>query len=565
MADEIVTSGSVADRAPIPPLVAEADGWEAGSLQDFIADLATEFVNLASDAIPAAITDALGRIGRRADVDRAYVFVITGDRMTNTNEWCSDGTEPQIGKLQDVPLAAYEWCMARILRRDLLHIANVQDLPADQPDRCLLMEEGIQSLLAVPMMSRSQVIGFVGFDAVRSAKRWTSEIVGSLRIVAAIFANAIERAKAEDALRNEKEFFTNLVDTMGSLVIVLAPDGRCIQMNRAFSDLTGLSIEELSGKGWQRVVPEDSREAARRALRSALSGVRTQFEGLIHSANDGMRVILWSGAVIRGADGATGYVVLAGVDLTETLHLREQVEQGRRIDSLGRVAATIAHEFNNVLMAIQPSAEIIRRRPDQLVEVQRCAERIQRAVKRGVRITGEVTRFTRPAEPIRQRLDATEWLHNLVDEMRGMLADRPDSPVMIEVAPQETHPAVYADPYQLHQVFSNLILNAAEATPPGGQITISVREIDVHEYLIEPGMESRWVHFEVRDTGAGISPAVLDRIFEPLFTTKKRGTGLGLAVSHQIIKAHGGELSVETALGRGTTFHVFLRAADVES
>jgi signal transduction histidine kinase len=175
------------------------------------------------------------------------------------------------------------------------------------------------------------------------------------------------------------------------------------------------------------------------------------------------------------------------------------------------------------------------------------------AVKRGERITLEVTRFTRPAEPILRPIAAHEWMSGLMDEMQSVLARRSRGSLELQLVPAETNALVAADAEQLHQVFSNLLNNAADAMPDGGRITVSVKEAAGDE----PGS---WIHFQVRDTGAGIAPAVLDRIFEPLFTTKHKGTGLGLAVAHQIIKAHGGRMSVETAVGQGTTFHVFLRA-----
>jgi signal transduction histidine kinase len=176
-----------------------------------------------------------------------------------------------------------------------------------------------------------------------------------------------------------------------------------------------------------------------------------------------------------------------------------------------------------------------------------------------VKITTEVTRFARRSNPIRQSLDVRPWIEGLVDEMRGVLLERKGDSVLLEALPINHGTMVVVDVDQMYQVFSNLILNAADAIPAGGTITISVDEVTSHERLpeIETG-PSRWLHWQVSDTGVGISPSVLDRIFEPLFTTKKQGTGLGLAVAQQIIKAHGGHLCVETTVGRGTTFHVFL-------
>jgi len=531
-------------------------------LQSFIAALTMKLLNIPPDHLDRAITMALPRIGQLMEADRASVFTFAGENINGTNEWCAGDAQSRTALRRHARFRARGPHMARIMRGEIVHIQRVRDLPDYATEEWLLSGDGLQSVLAIPIIVRGSVIGVVVLDAWRSETNWPVEMIELLKTTAAIFGSALARRTAEQALLNEKEFFSNVVETMGSLVIVIAPDGTCLRANRAFLEITGYSAAELRGAGWQRVIPDVSREAARRALKSALGGERVHFEGMLLSRNGEQRTILWSGAVFRSSSGRPAYVVVTGIDLTETLLLREQVEQSRRIDSLGRVAATIAHEFNNVLMAIQPSAYRIFRHPSHESEVQRCGERILRAVKRGSQITMEVTRFAQPADPARQKIDARQWLHALVDEMRPVLEERPGRPVIVEEASDAEGPVVEADPIQLHQVFSNLILNAADAMPTGGTITVAVSTTSAHEHL--PSSELRpsaWAHWRVTDTGTGIPPAVLDRIFEPLFTTKRQGTGLGLAVAHQIVRLHGGDVSVDTALGRGTTFHVFLPVA----
>lgn len=532
-------------------------------LQRILTSLSTHFINLPAEEIGRGIDEALARIGEFAHVDRSYVFLIdeANGRMSNTHEWAHAATTPEIANLQNVPLSDFPWSLERILRGEIVHVPRVSELPDDAPDKARFLAENIQSLLAVPMIVRDRVIGFFGFDSVRAERRWTKDTISLLRIAASIFANVIERQRNETVLHDEQRFIQNILDTTASLILVLTPGGQCIRANPAFVELTGLTAEELVGDGWKRVVPEDSRSAAREALRRASSGELARFEVPILARNGELRAVLWVGRVVRNGAGVPEYVVVTGVDLTEVKVLREQVDQAQRMDSLGRVAATIAHEVNNVLMAILPSAQVIKRFPDRREEVLRAAERIQDAVKRGERITLEVTRFARPTEPMFQEIRVFDWTMKLVEESREMVETRAGVEIDVRMACDPCDAVVRADPTQLHQVLSNLLLNAFDALPNGGRVTIAVEEIASHERLVvvDP-MPSRWVHWMVCDTGAGISPAVLERIFEPLFTTKKRGTGLGLAVAHQIIRAHGGVLSVETAVGAGTTFHLFLRA-----
>ncbi|HVR39397.1 MAG TPA: ATP-binding protein [Thermoanaerobaculia bacterium] len=537
-------------------------------LRDIVTELSTEFINFGGDDIDARIHDALRRVGEFAGVDRSYVFVISDDRtrMSNTHEWCCAGVAPEIANMQDVPLESFGLCMSRILQREVLQIRRVSELPDDVPDKAQLAEQGIQSLLSVPIVSKDVVIGFFGFDAVRSERRWTSDAVSLLKIVASIFGNAIERMRSDRSLRREKEFAASVIESAGSLLAVLTADGVCKRLNARFTELTGVNVERMNEIGWAALVPAEHHAAARTAMSNALSGDVVQFECPLRAANGDVRTIFWNTTPIRSDSGIADHAVLAGTDLTEVRLLREELAQSRRIEGLGRVAATIAHEFNNVLMSISPWAEIIVKRPDRVEDVSRAAERISRAVKRGGGITAAVTRFARPAEPVLRDLRADEWTCALVDDMRELVNERSRRRVQIEgICSSEA--SVLADPAQLHQVFSNLVLNAVDAIADhengSGRVAISVEKVASHERLTALESDSvRWVHWQVCDSGTGIAPAALERIFEPLFTTKKKGTGLGLAVAHQIIQAHRGTIAVDTAAGRGTTFHVFLRSVE---
>ena len=239
--------------------------------------------------------------------------------------------------------------------------------------------------------------------------------------------------------------------------------------------------------------------------------------------------------------------VLIFEDLTQQKRLEQQLEQVNRVTSLGRVAATIAHEFNNVLMGIQPFAELIRRRSND-EKTQKAAAQIAGSVARGKRVTEEILRFTQPAEPVRTVIQLCGWVHELQPELQHLAGprieirlERPEAPILVS-----------GDPAQLQQVLTNLILNARDAITGAGLITIS---IDEHE---------TFARLRVRDTGAGMSPEVQRNVFEPLFTTKRTGTGLGLAVAQQVISRHGGTIHVESQVGEGTTFEILLPRKDDE-
>jgi nitrogen-specific signal transduction histidine kinase/ActR/RegA family two-component response regulator len=245
-------------------------------------------------------------------------------------------------------------------------------------------------------------------------------------------------------------------------------------------------------------------------------------------------------------------------DITERKRLEKRVEQATRVTSLGRVAATNAPEFNNVLMGIQPFAEAIRRNATAGEQVQKAATQIISSVARGKRVTQEILRFTQPSEPAFQPVVLADWLQQLAPELRAMIGQR----VTIDMETPPRPVVARCDPTQLQQVLTNLVLNARDAMPNGGTITLITADSGHQRQFSVGRIADGMVLLAVRDTGSGMLPKVRESIFEPLFTTKRSGTGLGLAVAQQIIERHGGSIHVDTAPGEGTTFFLLLPAAE---
>jgi signal transduction histidine kinase len=236
-------------------------------------------------------------------------------------------------------------------------------------------------------------------------------------------------------------------------------------------------------------------------------------------------------------------------DLAEQTRLEKQLEQSRRVGTLGQIAATTAHEFNNVLMGILPFAEIIQKKvTDPLLA--KAAAQILMSVSHGRRITHDVLRTTNMSDAALQQVDLGAWFRQNHEEISAHAGKRVDVRMVIADEPL----VAICDPEQLHQVISNLVVNARDAMPAGGVITIAAD--------VEPTDASR-VRIRVSDTGVGIAPEVLPRIFEPLYTTKQKGTGLGLSVVQQTVERNFGTISVQSSLGKGTTFQILLPRSEI--
>lgn len=259
-------------------------------------------------------------------------------------------------------------------------------------------------------------------------------------------------------------------------------------------------------------------------------------------------------APMRDSDGRITGVVVVFHDVTREREMQQQVEQAIRVSSLGRIAASVAHEFNNVLMSILPFAEILMRTVGNDAALQRPLKHIMDATRRGKQVSHQILRFVNPAAPMMSSFDAAAWLNDFAEEAGTIVRDR-----AVEIVRSVGLP-VRADAPQLAQVMTNLLTNARDATPAGSVLTLGAARADTLPFVARQIEHAeRFAALFVRDRGAGIPAHVLERIFEPLFTTKKSGgTGLGLAVACQIMSEHGGKMLVETAPGAGSTFYITL-------
>nr|MDQ3280687.1 PAS domain S-box protein [Acidobacteriota bacterium] len=339
-------------------------------------------------------------------------------------------------------------------------------------------------------------------------------------------------------------------------VFTLDLDGRCTIVNRSAAAMLQRSPEELLGQPMHELVHGCTALEACAVHEVITTGAAQSVTSDSFVRRDGSQLpVAYSAAPIIDNGAAVG-VVVTFTDLTERRKLEAKLEQANRLSSLGRLAATVAHEFNNVLMGIAPFVEVVRRNPSPQ-KVSTSLDHIANSVKRGRRITQDILRFTQPAEPVRARVDTDAWLRGVAIEARSVLS------TLYTVNVEAERLWVEADATQLHQIFMNLVFNARDAMPGGGTISIRARREprDARFSFGAVDDPSRYVHFTVSDTGCGMPVDTLHHAFEPLFTTKKNGTGLGLAVTHQVVLRHGGEIFIESEVGAGTTFHIFLPLA----
>jgi signal transduction histidine kinase/CheY-like chemotaxis protein len=350
------------------------------------------------------------------------------------------------------------------------------------------------------------------------------------------------RASAQAELKMSQERFLIAATATQDVIWDRRMDSDRIWVNDAMRSVwghdtppEGVTLEWLT----QHVHPNDI-ERVEEAFATALAGRASRlevdyqfqrFDGTFgHVRNRSM--------ILRDPNGRAVRIIGAMQDLSSLVDAKTLLAQERRISSLGRIAATTAHEFNNVMMAIQSFAEVLAARGKDNPATLKATNHILTAISRGRRITHDILRVVRPGEASREIVDLGAWLRDLTSELRSLL------PPGIEVIANQPSESKYAcfDPRQIQQVMSNLAVNARDAMGTTGTLTVSMTARDGQ------------VEIAVTDTGGGIAEGILDQIFEPLFTTKKQGTGLGLAVVRQMVTLNGGTIDVRSRPPFGTTF-----------
>jgi PAS domain S-box-containing protein len=388
-------------------------------------------------------------------------------------------------------------------------------------------------------------------------------------IMQGIFRDITERKQVEVTLRESEERFRIIFERSTVGKSLTTPDGRLLKINRAFADMLGYTIEEMQQLNFARItVPEDIAES-KESIRCLLANERTSYRMEKRYIHKGGRII-WadvSTTLLKNNTGAPLYFITSIIDITrqkeaeeslkkysekleETVNARtrelreaqDQLVKKEKLAVLGKLSGGVGHELRNPLGAIKNVGYFLTmalENPDE--DIREMIDILNKEVARSEDIISSLLDFARPKVPVLAKVDMNQVMNETLKRFPV-----PQNVTLINTL-NSTLPRIRADSNQLIQVFGNLVTNAYQAMPEGGILTITSTE---HK----PG----WIALSVEDTGAGISDENMKKIFEPLFTTKAKGIGLGLVVIKTIIEAHGGRIEVKSEAGKGAVFTVVL-------
>jgi PAS domain S-box-containing protein len=368
---------------------------------------------------------------------------------------------------------------------------------------------------------------------------------------------AVERKEAEQRIREQAQ----LLDKARDAILAHDMDGRIVYWNKGAERLTGWSTEDILGERTHSCLYDPDEEDKIRRCQETLME-EGEWTGELHMrTRDGDEVIVESRwTLVRDVTGAPDRVLVINTDITERKRLESQFLRSQRMESIGRLVGGIAHDLGNLLMPITLGVKVLRRRLDQADDkIDQVLDMIQKSAERGGNMVEQVLAFARGVEGERVALQ----LDGIVEEIESITDETFPDAIAVQTDVADDLPRVVGDATQIQQVLMNLCVNARDAMPDGGTLTIEARPVELTEAEAERTIDAEpgpYVCLRVQDTGTGMPEDVVDKIFEPFFSTKEEGegTGLGLSTAYSIVQSHDGFIDVESEEGEGTTFWVYL-------
>lgn len=372
-----------------------------------------------------------------------------------------------------------------------------------------------------------------------------------------------ESKQKEDALRQAEARYRTLVESLPGIVYLVQPHTPYSLLYVSPNiNILGFSPEDWHDQPdlWKRMIHDEDREHVIQSIKNSIEfGADTEFEYRINTTYGATRWLQNKGRLILDENGnKIGWQGLM-LDVTETKRLEAQLGQSQRLESIGRLAGGIAHDFNNMLMTINGYCELSLRMIEDDELLRSNIEEIKKASERSALLTHQLLAFSRQQVLQLKVLDLNEVIDDISRMIERLLGERIELNII-----QEPHlKNVKADLGQLTQIIMNLAVNACDAMPDGGGLTIQTSNVYLDEDFAaqhQPTQPGNYVLLTIKDTGTGIDEETLKYIFEPFYTTKElgKGVGLGLATVYGIIKQSGGYIWVDSKLGEGTTFNVYM-------
>jgi len=485
-------------------------------------------------------------IGELMPARNFYIAIYDAATDTISFPWWVDEMDPAPGP-RPLGKGGTEWV---IRHGRTLHMRESEAGGPFETGEAIMIGTRPADWLSVPLLVDGRPLGALVVQTYNPKDRYTARERSILEFVSSQVAMAIERKRAEAAIRASEAELRALFAAMRDVILVVDREGRYLKVAPTRADLLFLPPDQLIGRRVHDLFPAELADRFLETVRRTLdTGQPTTLEYPLQIGGEEV----WFSATASPADADTVVWVARSIQAQRAAEeaLRrseEQLRQAAKMEAVGRLAGGVAHDFNNLLTSVLGYADLALARVDPHDELYDDLLEITSASVRAAALTQQLLAFSRKQVLAPQVVDLNAIVSGIARMLRRTIGE--DIELVTRLASDLG--AVRADPVQMEQVLLNLAVNARDAMPAGGQLTIETMNVE--------GPSGRVVRIRVEDEGVGISEEVRSHLFEPFFTTKEvgKGTGLGLATAYGIVQQSGGTISVTSEVGRGTCFLVDL-------
>ena len=553
---------SRARRGPPTTRTSDASLEELLVFERLLSDLSARFANVAGDQVVAEIEGALKRLLKFLGFDRsAFWEFVNADKQYFLCSAAVEGVEaPSRGPVPP----ELGWFAKELRAGRTIVIRSDKDIPAEAAAAAEYNRRaGIRSVLVIPLPVGSRVVAAIGFGAFRSTREWPAEFVARVTVIGEVMAQALARTRSETVLKASEARWQSIFESSSIGISTFDQDMHYLATNPAFRDMLGYSVEELRHLTPLDITVEAGREMARTRLAELQQGKVDHYVVVKqYRRKDG--TVMWGhSSVARAPEARQEMFIGTMIDITENKRAEEKLRATQtelaRVTSLtaaGQMAASIAHEINQPLASIalgcSASLRWLAKTPPNLDEVKTALNRISDASDRASQVVDGIRAMFK--NDSRQKVSVD--LNKMIREVIALLdVELQSHQILVKAELSPKLRPILADGVQLRQVIANLVTNAIEAMDA---VDDRARSLRLKSAVSDP----EGILITVEDSGPGIDPENLDRIFHPFFTTKSRGMGMGLSICRSIVEAHHGRLSARSVADRGSVFQIALPAGN---
>ena len=545
------------------------------NFEQLLTTISTQFIHLRSDEVESGMQSAIRSISKFAGVDHGFMYLLENAgkpekaQVQLFYEWFDESIESK-GSFQDPFLI---WLTDCLKEKKTINFSDHAKIDREcAHGKKLAQQEGVNSFLATQLSFGDRFSGFIGFDSRSTCITWSDEIISALKIVGDMLILANDRRFKETLLKQSEERYRTLFEKSSDVVFISSPDGKFIDINPAGVELFGFeSKEDILHVNIAKdlyVNPED-REKFRGLIDR--QGQIKDFEVKLHSKGGAEIIALESTTVLREKNGEI--LAYQGIirDITKKRKMEQQLFQSQKMESIGLLAGGIAHDFNNILTALRGYSDMALMKTSADAPDQGELNGIRRGLERAENLTRQLLAFSRKQIIETKVIKINEVILNLEKMLRRLIGED----INLKTVLSDQIDQIKADPGQIEQILVNLVINARDAiNQKNGQtmdrkITVETRQVylDFSYVVNHPEvMVGDYLQISVSDTGAGMTDHVIDKIFEPFYTTKEhgKGTGLGLSTVYGIVKQNHGNIYVYSEVNKGTTIKIYWPTTDLE-